>query len=138
VFAQKRELDELRIKVRLLETRHNEDAERIRTLEKKETDADQLHAVRAKLQAKFQEQQSTLATAQREARDIRSQNKQLETRALETLDQLELATLDREVAEEKAEAAEADVQRLNGKIEELELELAVLKEENGMSEEHVG
>lgn len=53
VFAQKRELEELRIKVRLLETRRNEDQERINHLEKVSNDADQLHAIRAKLQSKL-------------------------------------------------------------------------------------
>lgn len=54
MFAQKRELEELRIKVRLLETRRNEDQERIKSLEKVSNDADQLHAVRAKLQGESQ------------------------------------------------------------------------------------
>ena len=43
-----------------------------------------------------------------------------------------MAALDREVAEERAEAAEAEVEKLNDKISELELEVAILKEENGM------
>lgn len=42
-----------------------------------------------------------------------------------------MAALDREVAEEKAEAAEGEVQRLSEKLAELEMEVAVLKEENG-------
>ena len=42
-----------------------------------------------------------------------------------------MAALDREVAEEKAETAEAEVHKLTERVEELELELAVLKEENG-------
>lgn len=131
VFAHKRELDELRIKLRLLETRRNEDQERIKELEKKESDSDQLTAVRAKLQAKFQEQQTALVNAQRLTRDLQSENSLLETRAQEALEQLEMATLDREVAEEKAEAAESELEKLNGKVQELELEVAVLKEENG-------
>jgi hypothetical protein len=44
-----------------------------------------------------------------------------------------MAALDREVAEEKAEAAEAEMTKLGEKISELELEVAVLKEENGES-----
>lgn len=65
-------------------------------------------------------------------KDLQAENTQLENRAAEALDQLEMAALDREVAEEKAEAAEAEVQRLAEKVSELELEVAVLKEENGM------
>ena len=55
----------------------------------------------------------------------------MENRTAEALDQLEMAALDREVAEEKAEAAEGEVQRLSEKLAELEMEVAVLKEENG-------
>lgn len=69
--------------------------------------------------------------AQRVARDLQSDNARLESRAAEALDQLEMATLDREVAEEKAEAAEADNERLAERIAELELEVALVKEENG-------
>lgn len=42
-----------------------------------------------------------------------------------------MAALDREVAEERAEAAEAEVQKLNEQMAEMELEVAILKEENG-------
>ena len=71
--------------------------------------------------------------AQRLSRDLQSENAHLETKAAEAVDQLEMATLDREVAEEKTEASEGEIARLSGKIAELELELAVLREENGMS-----
>lgn len=81
--------------------------------------------------AKFQEIQSSLLKAQRQARDLQSENSILETRATEALDQLEMAALDREVAEEKAEAAEADIVKLGEKVAELEMEVALLKEENG-------
>jgi len=55
----------------------------------------------------------------------------LETKAADANDQLEMAALDREVAEERAEAAEAEFEKLNYKVQELELEVAILKEENG-------
>ncbi|KAL1412932.1 hypothetical protein Q8F55_000681 [Vanrija albida] len=137
ISSQKREIEECKIKIRLMDTRRVEDQERIKVLEKKATDADQLQAVRAKLQAKFQEQQSALVNAQRMARDLQSDNARLESRAAEALDQLEMATLDREVAEEKAEAAEADNERLAERIAELELEVALVKEENAEYEKPV-
>lgn len=148
-FAQKRELEELRIKIRILENRKVEDQERIKQLESRVTEADTLRAARVKLQgklfigdtdlnptdesykAKFQELQSSLVAAQRLSRDLQSENAHLETKASEAVDQLEMATLDREVAEEKAEASEGEVARMTEKIAELELELAVLREENG-------
>ena len=147
-FVHKREVEELKIKLRLLESRRTEDQERIKSLESKVGEADTLRAARVKLQgeiwfrsfhsseltfvsAKFQELQSSLVSAQRSARDLQSENAHLETRATEAMDQLEMATLDREVAEEKAEAAELETEKLNERIAELELELAVMKEENG-------
>ena len=50
VFAQKRELEELRIKVRLLETHKTQDQARIRELEGMMGEADALRAARVKLQ----------------------------------------------------------------------------------------
>lgn len=71
--------------------------------------------------------------AQRQTKDLQAENNQLESKAAEAFDQLEMAALDREVAEEKAEAAEAEVAKLGEKVAELELEVAILKEENGQS-----
>ena len=81
--------------------------------------------------AKFQELQTSVAAAQRTAKDLQSENTHMETRAADANDQLEMAALDREVAEERAEAAEAELEKLNDKVQELELEVAILKEENG-------
>lgn len=46
-----------------------------------------------------------------------------------------MAALDREVAEEKAEAAESELAKLNARMEDLEMEVAVLKEENAEYEQ---
>ncbi|KIR68423.1 dynactin 1 [Cryptococcus bacillisporus CA1873] len=138
LFAQKRELEELRIKIRILENKKHEDQEKIRDLETRVGEADSLKAARVRLQAKFQEIQSSLLTAQRQARDLQSENSILETRAAEAIDQLEMAALDREVAEEKAEAAEADIVKLGEKVAELEMEVALLKEENAEYEKPAG
>ena len=81
--------------------------------------------------AKFQELQTSLMAAQRQSKDYASENAHLETRATEAMEQLEMAALDREMAEEKAEAAEGEVEKLNEKVAGLELEVAILKEENG-------
>lgn len=50
VFAHKRELEELRIKIRLLESHRAEDHATIKSLEKRAAEGDQLPAIRAKLQ----------------------------------------------------------------------------------------
>jgi dynactin 1 len=55
VFAHKRELEELRIKIRLLESHRVEDQATIKELEKRAAEADQLPAIRAKLQCEFED-----------------------------------------------------------------------------------
>jgi len=50
-FASKRELEELRIKARILENRKTEDQDRIKSLEVKVGEADTLRAARVKLQS---------------------------------------------------------------------------------------
>lgn len=52
-FTSKRELEELRIKIRILENRKTEDQERIRSLEAKVGEADTLRAARVKLQGEY-------------------------------------------------------------------------------------
>ncbi|WVQ65710.1 uncharacterized protein L199_003888 [Kwoniella botswanensis] len=136
-FTQKRELEELRIKIRILENRKHEDQEKIKVLEGRVGEADTLRAARVKLQAKFQEIQSSLITAQITSKDLQSENNRLELKAAEAMDQLEMAALDREVAEEKAESAELEKEKLNERVQELELEVAVLKEENAEYEKPV-
>jgi len=64
VFAQKRELDELRIKVRLLEGRRSEDQERLKVMEAKASEADALRAARVKLQGMSFEFESALIDSQ--------------------------------------------------------------------------
>jgi len=49
-FALKREVEELRIKVRILEARRSEDQERLKSVEAKALEADALRAARVKLQ----------------------------------------------------------------------------------------
>ncbi|WWC88610.1 uncharacterized protein L201_003523 [Kwoniella dendrophila CBS 6074] len=136
-FSQKRELEELRIKIRILENRKHEDQEKIKELEGRVGEADVLRAARVKLQAKFQEIQSSLITAQKSSRDLQSENNRLEIKAAEAMDQLEMAALDREVAEEKAETAELEKEKLSERLEELEIEVAVLKEENAEYEKPI-
>lgn len=53
LFAQKRELEELRIKIRILENKKHEDQEKIRDLETRVGEADSLKAARVRLQGTY-------------------------------------------------------------------------------------
>ena len=54
-----------------------------------------------------------------------------ENRLLEERENLEMAMLDKEVAEERAETAEGDAEALRQKVAELEVELAALQGDEG-------
>lgn len=90
-----------------------------------------MRAARGKLQTKFQDLQTGLVAAQRAAKDLQSENTHLESRLTDLLEQLEMATLDREMAEEKVEMGVADALKMEERVAELEIEVAVLREENG-------
>ena len=61
-----------------------------------------------------------------------------EARLLEANEQLEMAMLDKEVAEEHAEAAEAELEGVKERLAVVEVELGVLKEGSSDVGENVG
>jgi dynactin 1 len=72
-------------------------------------------------------------SARRQCSDAESLSSMSEARLLEANEQLEMAMLDKEVAEERAEAAEMELEGLRERLAVVEVELGVLKE--GSSDE---
>ncbi len=122
------ELQELRAKVRVLEIKRADGARHVKELEAKLSEAETFVALRPKLQAKLVQQQTELIEARRELADARQLSELAETRNLDTLEQLEMAMLDREVAEERAEATQSELEELKEKLAVVEVELEVIKE----------
>jgi dynactin 1 len=84
------------------------------------------------LSAKFAELTAQITSLRRENRDLTLENDSFASREAEILEQLEMATLDKEVAEERCETAEAELTGLKESVEVMKVEIEVLKEENGM------
>jgi dynactin 1 len=122
------ELQELRAKIRVLEIKRADDARHVKELETKLSEAETFVALRPKLQAKLVQQQTELIEARRELADARQLSELAEARNLDTLEQLEMAMLDREVAEERAETAQSELEELKEKLAVVEVELEVIKE----------
>jgi len=122
------ELQELRAKVRVLEIKRADDARHVKELETKLSEAETFVALRPKLQAKLMQQQTELIAVRRELADARQLSELAETRNLDSQEQLEMVMLDREVAEERAEAAESEVEELKEKLAVVEVEIEVLRE----------
>ncbi|TFK24263.1 dynactin [Coprinopsis marcescibilis] len=127
--ADLQELQELRAKIRVLEARRADDARHVRELETRLTDAESFVALRPKLQAKLNSQQTELISARRELADAKQIAELAENRIADAHEQLEMSMLDKEVAEEKAELIEAELEDLKEKVAVLEIENSALKGE---------
>ncbi|EMD32620.1 hypothetical protein CERSUDRAFT_161581 [Gelatoporia subvermispora B] len=124
------ELQELRAKIRVLEAKRADDARHVRELETRLADAESFVALRPKLQAKLQAQQTELIAARRDLTEAQQLAQLSENRIFDTQEQLEMAMLDKEMAEERAEAAEADLEEVKERLAVLEVEMEVLKQGN--------
>ncbi|KAG1742767.1 dynein associated protein-domain-containing protein [Suillus paluster] len=115
-------------KIRVLEAKRADDARHIRELETRLADAESFVALRPKLQAKLQSLQSELIATRRALADAEQLASLGETRGVDSQEQLEMAMLDKEVAEEKAELAEQELEEVKERLAHVEVELGVLKE----------
>jgi dynactin 1 len=128
--AASREIEDLKAKLKVLERKRIEDRDKLKQLDTIQGERDKFEGIIQKLQQKYQ-------PIQQENTDLRKAVKEAETRfdSVEALQAehdsaLELATLDREMAEETSEVLKIELDALKEKAEELQLELEILKEEN--------
>ena len=128
--AAQREVEDLKTKLRLMEKKRMEDREKLKTLDKVQGDRDKFEGIIQKLQSKLQPQQLEIADLKRQLKEGESRLEALESHQAENDTVNEMATLDREMAEETAEALKMELDALRQKHEELELEVDVLREEN--------
>jgi dynactin 1 len=132
-----RENEDLKAKLKILERKRLEDREKMKDKERLQEQNDKFVNINKKIEGKFQ-------TAQQENVSLRKQLKEAEDR-LESIESLqaehdtvlELATLDREVAQETAENLSFELEAIKAKAEELELEVEILREENAEYEKGV-
>jgi len=82
-------------------------------------------------------QQAEIAELKKALEDSEKRFADIESIQAEHDSVMELATLDREMAEEKAESAQAELEALREKNEEMELELEVLRDENSELEKEM-
>lgn len=124
-------MQELRAKVRVLEAKRADDARHVRELETRLNEAESFVALRPKLQAKLNQQQTELIATRRELADAQQLAQLAESRIVDTQEQLEMAMLDKEMAEERAEVAEADLEDVKERLAIVEVELEVVREGGG-------
>ena len=128
--ALTRELDELRTKLRVMEKKRAEDREKLKTLEQLQSERDKFEGVIQKLQTKYQPQQQELGELRKQLKESTAKADEVERLQAEHESLMEMAALDREMAEETADAFKHECEALRAKVEELQLELDVLRDEN--------
>jgi dynactin 1 len=119
----------------VLEAKRADDARHVRELETRISEAETFVALRPKLQAKLSSQQTELIATRRELADSKQLAELNEGRVVDAQEQLEMAMLDKEVAEERAEIAESELEDLKERLAIAEVELEVIKEGEELGED---
>lgn len=102
----------------------------MKQLEKVQGERDKYEAIVQKLQQKYQPMQQENVELRKLMKEAEAKFESVESVQAEHESALELATLDREMAEEIAEVLKVEIDALKQRAEELELEVEVLREEN--------
>ncbi|KAF8555146.1 dynactin [Imleria badia] len=129
------ELQELRARTRVMEAKRADDARHVRELETRLNEAESFVSLRPKLQAKLNQLQTELIATRRELADAQQIAQLSDNRGIDAQEQLEMFMLDKEVAEEKAELAQAELEEVKEKLAQMEVELQVLKDGGAIGEE---
>ncbi|KAG1227471.1 hypothetical protein G6F35_002586 [Rhizopus arrhizus] len=124
-----KDYEELRFKLKILENKRQEDRERFREHEKIKEEAEQFLTLRNKLQDKISELQKDVRDARRELKEVTSEKEMFESKYTDMLESLEMLTLDKEVAEERAESLQQETNILKDRIAEISIDLDILKKE---------
>lgn len=120
----------LRTKVQILGDKRKDDRDKLKALERIQTERDNLELAVQKLQAICKLQQEEMEKLRKQLKEVTEKAERIEREHEEHEVMVEMATLDREMAEETAEVLKTELDALRLKTEELELEVEVLKEEN--------
>ncbi|XXG97527.1 hypothetical protein Hte_003832 [Hypoxylon texense] len=138
--AVSRENEDLKAKLKVLERKRLEDREKMKEMERLQEQRDKFESVNKKIEGKVQATVQENLALRNQLKEAEKRLEEVESIVAEHESVMELATLDREMAEETAEVYKVELDALKQKAEELELEVEILREENseyskGMSPE---
>ena len=127
----KEETDDLKEKLETLKIKRAKDLEKLKEFEKMRIQFDQLVEFKARIMESQSQLQKEVQKAKHEAREaVEAKERHAEDMA-ELSETVEMATLDKEMAEEKAETLQLELEAAKDKIEELTLDLDIIKTEMG-------
>ncbi|KAH0843533.1 dynactin [Fonsecaea pedrosoi] len=120
----------LETKVRTLQKQRQEDQAQIQSVQELQSQATRYEGIIQTLQKRLKTNQQEIQELKAKYEDAEARATQVPDRGAEHDSELELATLDKEMAEERADMFESELEALKLKHEELELEAEILREEN--------
>ncbi|XP_065153075.1 dynactin subunit 1 isoform X2 [Paramisgurnus dabryanus] len=124
--AQVKDLEE---KLETLKIKRTEDKAKLKELEKHKIQLEQLQEWKCKMQEQQSELQKQLKEAKKESKEALEAKEHYMEEMADTADAIEMATLDKEMAEERAESLQLEADALKEKLEELTMDLEILKHE---------
>ncbi len=130
ITANRKQMEDLETKLRLLERHRAEDRERLKELDHIQSERDKFEGIIKKLQTKYQPQQQEIVDLRKELIEARRRVEEVEQGQADHDHMLENATMDQLIAEEQADVMRYELEALRARAEELELEVEVLREEN--------
>ncbi|KAK6002396.1 hypothetical protein QM012_002034 [Aureobasidium pullulans] len=125
-----REVEDLQTKMKIMERKRQEDRDALKKMQNVEQERDKYANIVQKMQSKMQAQSHELNDLRSQLKDSESRLIDIEAIQAEHDAVVEMATLDREMAEETAESLKSELEVLRTSNEEMRLELDILKEEN--------
>ncbi|XP_073338959.1 dynactin subunit 1 isoform X2 [Pagrus major] len=127
--ALRGQVKDLEEKLETLKMKRTEDKAKLKELEKHKIQLEQLQEWKNKMQEQQAELQKQLKEAKREAKEAMEAKEHYVEEMSDTADAIEMATLDKEMAEERAESLQLEVDSLKEKVDELTMDLEILKHE---------
>ncbi|XP_076604662.1 dynactin subunit 1 isoform X1 [Chaetodon auriga] len=127
--ALRGQVKDLEEKLETLKMKRTEDKAKLKELEKHKIQLEQLQEWKTKMQEQQAELQKQLKEAKREAKEALEAKERYVEEMSDTADAIEMATLDKEMAEERAESLQLEVDSLKEKVDELTMDLEILKHE---------
>jgi dynactin 1 len=128
--ASVKETEQYKVKIRTLEQKIKDQRDQVKAAETLQADKEKLENVLQALQNKLRTTIQAKTELQTRCDEAEAKAKEIDSRDGELGSELEMAILDKEMAEERAESSTYELEILKGKYEELGLEVDILREEN--------
>ncbi|XP_078668159.1 dynactin subunit 1-like isoform X31 [Branchiostoma floridae x Branchiostoma belcheri] len=124
--AKNKDLEE---KLDTIKVKRLEDKGKLKEFEKSKIEIQKLQEFKSKMQEAKNDLEKQLKEAKKEAKEALDAKEQFEEEMKDVTETIEIATLDKEMAEEKCEAQQMEIDQLKEKLDEAQTDLELLKNE---------